>query len=83
MEDFWVDLVLRLGFPVVVVLCMIKGYLVPGFIYDRVIKENDRLTSLTEEKVIPALIEYNRTIERVLDKLDAEPPRARTRRSSP
>lgn len=66
MDQFWSDLVLRLGFPVVVVLAMIKGYLVPGFIYDRVVKENDRLTVVTEEKVIPLAVESQRLLREAL-----------------
>lgn len=83
-EEFWLDLVLRLGFPVVVVLAMVKGYLVPGFIYDRVVKENDRLTTVTEEKVIPLAVEGQRLLrealviveERASDR-EASPPASR------
>jgi hypothetical protein len=84
MEDFWLDLILRLGFPIVVVLAMVKGYLVPGFIYDRVVKENERLTTVSEEKVIPLAVEGQRLLREALvileDREDLEPPPRRDRR---
>lgn len=81
MEDFWADLILRLGFPVVVVLAMIKGYLVPGFIYQRAIDEADRLTKLAEEKLYPITAESQATLKEALelirdmrDELEPPPP---------
>ena len=67
MDPFWADLILRLGFPTVVILAMMKGYLVPGFIYDRVVKENDRLTKVSEEKVIPLAVEGQRLLREALE----------------
>lgn len=88
MEEFWLDFILRLGFPVVVVLAMVRGYLVPGFIYERVVKENDRLTNVSEEKVIPLAVEGQRLLrealsileERELSEDDGLPPRRQARR---
>lgn len=60
------DFTLRVGFPIVVILAMIRGYLVPGFIYDRVVKENDRLTRLSEEKVIPLAVEGQQLLREAL-----------------
>jgi hypothetical protein len=65
-EEFWLDLILRLGFPIVVVLAMIKGHIVPGFIYERVVKENERLTQVAEEKVIPLAVEGQRLLREAL-----------------
>lgn len=92
LEEFWVDLVLRLGFPVVVVLMLVKGWLVPGFIYDRVVKNNERLTTIFEDKALPALIKSNDVLdksydawERVLPIIEAltDPPPPRPRRRTP
>lgn len=71
------DFILRLGFPIVVVLAMIRGYLVPGFIYERVVAENERLTQITEEKVIPLTVEGQRLLQevvKILDETNALPP---------
>lgn len=90
MEQFWLDFILRLGFPIVVVLAMVKGYLIPGFIYERVVKENDRLTQVSEEKVIPLAVEGQRLLREALSILeerelsssegDDPPPRRQARR---
>ena len=67
------DFTLRVGFPIVVILAMIRGYIVPGFIYDRVVRENDRLTKLSEEKVIPLAVEGQQLLRQalaVLEKLE-------------
>lgn len=74
MDPFWTDLILRLGFPVVVVLAMVKGYIVPGFIYDRVVKENERLTVVTEEKVIPLAVESQRLLREAMEILEDTGP---------
>jgi hypothetical protein len=90
-EDFWADLILRLGFPVVVVLAMIKGYLVPGFIYQRAIDEADRLTRLAEEKLYPITAESQATLKEALELIrdmreelepPAPPPRKRAARTT-
>lgn len=64
------DFTLRVGFPIVVILAMIRGYLVPGFIYDRVVTENGRLTMLTEEKVIPLAVEGQQLMRQTVELLD-------------
>ena len=64
------DFTLRVGFPIVVILAMIRGYLVPGFIYDRVVKENDRLQRLAEEKVIPLAVEGQQLMQKTVELLD-------------
>ena len=79
--DFWIDLVLRLGFPVVVVLMLIKGYLVPGFIYDRVVKDNERLVNVFEEKALPALIKSNEVLEAALPLIQEAHPVPTVRRT--
>lgn len=66
MDPVWMDFILRLGFPIVVVLAMVRGYLVPGFIYERVVKENERLTQISEDKVIPLAIEGQRVLREAL-----------------
>lgn len=42
----------------IVVVCLITGLLVPGYLYKRTEAENDRLRKLIEDKVIP-LVEKN------------------------
>lgn len=71
------DFILRLGFPIVVVLAMIRGYLVPGFIYDRVVKENERLTLVSEEKVIPLAVEGQRLLREALEVMETKGESAR------
>lgn len=82
MQPFWTDAVLRLGFPVVVVLAMIRGYLVPGFIYDRVVKENERLTKVSEEKVIPLAVEGQRLLRDALEVMEEREDAAKALQAS-
>jgi hypothetical protein len=77
MEQFWMDFTLRVGFPIVVILAMIRGYLVPGFIYDRVVKENDRLTKLSEEEVIPLAVEGQQLLREAIIAFERLEGRAR------
>lgn len=71
------DFTLRVGFPIVVILAMIRGYLVPGFIYDRVVKENDRLTKLSEEEVIPLAVEGQQLLREAIIAFERLEGRAR------
>ena len=52
-----------LGFPIVVVIMIIRGDLVPGFIYKKTVIDNDRLNSLVTEQVIPLLDSTRRVVE--------------------
>lgn len=70
MEQFWMDFILRVGFPIVVIIMLIRGDLVPGFIYKRVVAENERLTTVTEEKVIPLAVEGQRLLREALEVME-------------
>ena len=49
-----------------VVLAMLTGQLVPGYIYKDTKAEKDRLQKASEEKVIPALLEYGNFVRESL-----------------
>lgn len=46
-----------------VVLGFVSGQIVPGWLYRSEKAERDRLTKVSEEKVLPALIAYNGLIQ--------------------
>lgn len=45
---------------------MLTGQLVPGYIYKDTKAEKDRLQKVSEEKVIPALLEYGNFVRESL-----------------
>ena len=47
----------------IVVVCLLSGLLVPGWLYKRSEAENDRLRKLIDEKVYPAVEASTRTQE--------------------
>ncbi len=46
---------LALGLPGLVIVSLLTGLLVPGYLYKRAEAENDRLHTLVDEKVYPAI----------------------------
>lgn len=68
MDQFpWVQVVSSLGFPIVVVLMIIRGWLVPGFVYERIVEDNDRLSRVVENQVIPLVTESKQVLREALE----------------
>ena len=77
LESVWLDAVLRLGFPVVVVFMIVKGWLVPGFVYEREEARSEKidarlvdLEASIREKFIPALLENTAALQDVVRLVD-------------
>lgn len=74
----------------IVVVCLITGLLVPGYLYKRIEAENDRLRKLVDEKTYPtveaatsALRESSETLREVARLIPADEPPPRRRRAAP
>lgn len=74
----WVKDVIAYGIsPTIVVIALVTGRLVPGYIYERRVEEHRKslednrvLEETIKERVIPALLKSTDVMARVLDLLD-------------
>lgn len=76
----------------IVVVCLLTGLLVPGWLYKRSEAENDRLRKLIDDKVYPSVESSTRVQEQANDLMrdliaqqmqQQQPPRAPRRRNPP
>lgn len=74
-DNLWISITQTLGFPALVVFLIIVGKLVPGWAYERAVKDNDRMTAVLEEKALPALVASNTLLEEMRRALAREDAR--------
>lgn len=59
----------------IVVVCLITGLLVPGYLYKRTEAENDRLRKLIEDKVIPLVERNSEVTGQAIEYMKTQPKR--------